>query len=331
LRYVLTKTIKGEKEDLVENAYINLNRISKVLYSKTFEYIVKKINLTVSNFESNDKFPLDQANRIGIIEFFGFEKKERNGFDQFVRNYANEVLNQFYINFNFKQQQDEIIKENIDWAKVNFTDNCDLLNLIDNTQDSVFSVIEKEGSKQEIKVQLDKVLNGKNSKIRFLNNFLYIKHYNGEVYYNVDDFLETNMDFLEGNISIVFEVANHSLLRSFFKKSQDLITKSLRNKMRKLYKLLYNNSYVLYVNCVNPYINQNEDINFNSICVNKQLKTIGLLEMLKIKKQSLPIKLSKENFVKDYLQLMTNSKQLNESTSNIEQTFKDVIFIVIIS
>jgi myosin heavy subunit len=286
--------------------------------------------LTVSHLESNDEFPLDQANRIGIIEFFGFEKKEKNGFEQFVRNYANEVLNEYYVNFNFKQQQDEIIKENIDWAKVNFTDNCDLLNLIDNNQDSVFSVIEKEGSKDEIKKQLEKALNGKNSKIRFLNNNLYIKHYNGEVYYDVEDFLETNKNDLDGNISIVFEVANHSLLRSFFKKSQNLITKSLRNKMRKLYKLLYNNSNVLYVNCVNPYINQSEDINFNSICVNKQLKTIGLMEMLKIKKQSLPIKLSKEKFVKDYLQLMTNSKQINDS-NNIEQTFKDVILIVIFS
>jgi len=286
--------------------------------------------LTVSHLESNDEFPLDQANRIGIIEFFGFEKKEKNGFEQFVRNYANEVLNEYYVNFNFKQQQDEIIKENIDWAKVNFTDNCDLLNLIDNNQDSVFSVIEKEGSKDEIKKQLEKALNGKNSKIRFLNNNLYIKHYNGEVYYDVEDFLETNKNDLDGNISIVFEVANHGLLRSFFKKSQNLITKSLRNKMRKLYKLLYNNSNVLYVNCVNPYINQSEDINFNSICVNKQLKTIGLMEMLKIKKQSLPIKLSKEKFVKDYLQLMTNSKQISDS-NNIEQTFKDVILIVIFS
>ena len=326
LRYVLTKTIKGDKENLIENAYINLNKIAKVLYSKTFEYIVKKINNILKHLESNNKISLDQAYRIGIIEFIGFEKKGKNEFEQFCCNYANEVFNQYYVNYNFKHQQEEFIKENIDWTKVNFIDNCDLLNLIDNTHDSLFAVIEKDVNKIEMKNQLENNLNGKNSKIRVDNNNLLIKHYNGDVNYNIEDFVENNKDSLDGDISIVFEVSNHFLLRSFFKKSPNYITKLLRKKMRKLYKLLYTNSNILYVNCINPYIVQNEDLNFNSIYLNRQLKTIGLSEMLKIKKQFLPIKLSKEKFTNEYLQLMTNSIKINESNYSTEQIFKDVIY-----
>ena len=325
LLYVLTKCVKGDKTLLLENAYNNLNKISKILYSKTFNFIIKKIN-TIITFLDN-KNSVDSELKIGILDFFGFEKKVNNGFEQFCRNYANEVLNQYYLNFNFKVQQEEYIKENIPWAKVGFNDNCDLLNLIDDVQDeSIFTIIEKnqnENDKLLIR-NIDKSVNGKNSKIIIKNNLLLIKHYNGDIEYNTNDFIENNCDFLDNDIKVVFEVANHTLLRSFFKKGPNYITKLLKKKMRKLYKLLYNSGNNIYLNCINPISNNDQENHFESIYVNKQLKSMSIIELLKIKKQSLPIRMNKEVFVSKYFQLMRNSAEIKDK-NNVEQIFKDVL------
>ena len=122
----------------------------------------------------------------------------------------------------------------------------------------------------------------------------------------------------------MFEVANHTLLRSFFKKGPNYITKLLKKKMRKLYKLLYNSGNNIYLNCINPISNNDQENHFESIYVNKQLKSMSIIELLKIKKQSLPIRMNKEVFVSKYFQLMRNSAEIKDK-NNVEQIFKDVL------
>ena len=101
--------------------------------------------------------------------------------------------------------------------------------------------------------------------------------------------------------------------------------------MRKLNKLLYNNSNLIYINCVNPILNLDQDCHFDSIYVNKQLKSMGIIELLKIKKQSLPIRMNKEVFVSKYLQLMTYSQDITVN-NNGEQIYKDVyIFLKLLA
>jgi myosin heavy subunit len=99
--------------------------------------------------------------------------------------------------------------------------------------------------------------------------------------------------------------------------------------MRKLYKLIFSNlsSNTIFLNCINPVRNSEEEVHFHSIHVNKQIQAINLVELLKIKKQSFAFKLSKESFVKKYLHLM-NNPQLTAS-KNTEQVFKDVILFLI--
>src|SRR4051812_11939065 len=60
---------------------------------------------------------------IGVLDIFGFEDLEENSLEQFFINYANEKLQQLFIQHLFKLEQNEYRKEGIDVEHVTFSDN----------------------------------------------------------------------------------------------------------------------------------------------------------------------------------------------------------------
>ena len=69
--------------------------------------MVKRINesLKVSN--------IDQRNVIGVLDIYGFEVLQNNGFEQMLINYCNEKLHQIFIELTLKSEQEEYLKEGI--------------------------------------------------------------------------------------------------------------------------------------------------------------------------------------------------------------------------
>lgn len=55
---------------------------------------------------------------------------EKNGFEQFIINFCNEKLHQLMTETTLKEEQEEYVRENIDWCPVEFFNNsavCDLI------------------------------------------------------------------------------------------------------------------------------------------------------------------------------------------------------------
>ena len=71
---------------------------AKGIYGRLFVYIVKKINTAIykPDARSGDKCA------IGVLDIFGFENFETNSFEQFCINFANENLQQFFVQHIFK-------------------------------------------------------------------------------------------------------------------------------------------------------------------------------------------------------------------------------------
>lgn len=74
---------------------------AKTIYGRIFNWIVSKINRTIFK---RDTSMTDNGNKvsIGVLDIFGFENFAVNNFEQLCINYANESLQQFFVQQIFK-------------------------------------------------------------------------------------------------------------------------------------------------------------------------------------------------------------------------------------
>ena len=63
------------------------------------------------------------ATRSGILDIYGFEIFDNNGFEQFCINFVNEKLQQIFIELTLKAEQEEYQAEGIMWTPIDFFNN----------------------------------------------------------------------------------------------------------------------------------------------------------------------------------------------------------------
>ena len=68
---------------------------------------------------------------LGVLDIFGFEIFEKNGFEQFCINYVNERLQQIFIELTLKSEQEEYLKEGIQWTSIDYFNNKVVVELIE--------------------------------------------------------------------------------------------------------------------------------------------------------------------------------------------------------
>jgi myosin-9 len=68
---------------------------------------------------------------IGILDIFGFEDvgAQWNSFEQLCINYANERLQAYFNQHIFQFEQEEYIKEDINWTPIAYTDNTECVQM----------------------------------------------------------------------------------------------------------------------------------------------------------------------------------------------------------
>lgn len=130
----LRKWLKTRKIDSVDDTVlIPLNKVmadaardalAKQIYAKLFAKIVEKINVSLRSCKTEHRF-------IGVLDIYGFETFEINSFEQFCINYANEKLQQQFNQHIFKLEQEQYLKEGIEWTMIDFYDNKPCIELIE--------------------------------------------------------------------------------------------------------------------------------------------------------------------------------------------------------
>merc|ERR1712001_313680 len=88
--------------------------IARAIYERTFRIVVEKCNETLIDPT------MKEVSYIGVLDIAGFEIFDYNGFEQICINYVNEKLQQFFNQHMFTLEQEEYVKEGLDWANVDF-------------------------------------------------------------------------------------------------------------------------------------------------------------------------------------------------------------------
>merc|ERR1712121_18992 len=88
--------------------------IGRKIYELVFRFIVDKCNETL--FDPTMK----KVQYIGCLDIAGFEIFDYNGFEQICINFCNEKLQQFFNQHMFVLEQEEYVREGIEWANVDF-------------------------------------------------------------------------------------------------------------------------------------------------------------------------------------------------------------------
>ena len=316
-KQVIKKYLKEEK------AYNCRDAISKALYARMFDYIVGKVNKAIANKDESVKYDKNKIRKIGLLDIFGFENFENNSFEQLCINYANERLQQYFNNHIFTLEQEEYKKEGIDWTQVDFVDNNDIIDLIDSNKISIFSLLDSEGitpnaNDISFKNNVYKHLAGREPLIESSDNSLVISHYAGVIEYNVNGFVEKNLDQLTNDINEALQQSKNKLIKKLFeakeqndskakgkkpsrtpnKLQSDTLSKQFKTQLDELLVML-NQSNPRYVKCIKPN-SKKEPLILDSISVTEQLLCAGVLEAIKIRKQGYSIRRTKEEFYKGY-------------------------------
>ena len=140
-----------------------------------------------------------------------------NGFEQLCINYANETLQFFFNKYVFKLEQEEYSREKISWKTIDYTDNKPCIDLIAKKPSGIIYILDDEShfpkSTDSSLVEKMHFLHNANSlygKPRMLSNEFSIRHYAGEVVYDVKNFLDKNRDLLRMDvIEMLVNSTNH--------------------------------------------------------------------------------------------------------------------------
>ncbi|XP_029385603.1 unconventional myosin-Ib isoform X1 [Echeneis naucrates] len=303
------RTVEAKMEKVsttlnVAQAYYARDALAKNLYSRLFSWLVTRIN------ESIKAQAKTRHKVMGVLDIYGFEIFEDNSFEQFIINYCNEKLQQIFIELTLHEEQEEYIREGIEWTNIEYFNNAIICDLIENNQNGILAMLDEECLRPGTVTDetfLDKLNTicaehqhfesrlSKNSK--FLNdhslphNCFRIQHYAGKVLYRVEGFVDKNNDLLYRDLSQAMYKANHSLIKQLFpegnpskvnlkrpptagfqfKASVGTLMKNLQTKNPN------------YIRCIKPNDKKASHI-FTESLVRHQVRYLGLMENVRVRR-----------------------------------------------
>ncbi|KAI1233069.1 Unconventional myosin-Ih, partial [Lamprotornis superbus] len=122
----------------VDLAFYARDAVAKAIYGRTFTWLVNKINGSLANKDSTQKTV------IGLLDIYGFEVLDTNSFEQFCINYCNEKLQQLLIEMTLKAEQEEYELEGIEWEPIPYFNNKIICDLVEQKHKGIISILDEE-------------------------------------------------------------------------------------------------------------------------------------------------------------------------------------------
>ncbi|XP_062908038.1 unconventional myosin-Ib isoform X1 [Mobula hypostoma] len=311
----------------VAQAYYARDALAKNLYNRLFTWLVNRIN---GSIKAQTKV---RKKVMGVLDIYGFEIFENNSFEQFIINYCNEKLQQIFIELTLKEEQEEYIKEGIEWTHIEYFNNAIICELIENNTNGILAMLDEECLRPGIVTDetfLEKLnqvcavherFESRMSKSsRFLNdtslphNCFRIQHYAGKVMYHVEGFVDKNNDLLYRDLSQAMWKTNHALVKSLFPEG-DPAKMSLKrpptagSQFRASVATLMKNLLTKnpnYIRCIKPN-DRKAPLIFTDALVCHQIRYLGLMENVHVRRAGYAFKQPYEHCLERYKMLCSQT------------------------
>ncbi|CAO3661347.1 unnamed protein product [Rhizopus stolonifer] len=332
-KWIVRKQIVTRSEKIVTNlnpaqSQVVKDSVAKYVYANLFEWLVSVTNESLSCSDSSKV-----ATFIGVLDIYGFEHFKKNSFEQFCINYANEKLQQQFNQHVFKLEQEEYVREKINWTFIEFSDNQKCIELIE-AKLGILSLLDEEsrlpsgsdqGFVQKLYTNFDNPGFKKYfKKPRFSNTAFTIAHYALDVQYEAENFIDKNKDTVPDEHLSLLQNAEFDFLKDVLDKaaanntvtqpeSKRLSMISRKPTLGSIFKSsLINlmetigNTNVHYIRCVKP--NEAKMAwEFDPNMVLSQLRACGVLETIRISCAGYPSRWTFEEFADRYYALVSSN------------------------
>ncbi|KAH9923989.1 P-loop containing nucleoside triphosphate hydrolase protein [Epithele typhae] len=224
-KWTIKKQITTRSEKIVTSlngaqATVVRDSVAKFVYACLFEWVVAVLNESLAG--ENGEAASRAEMFIGVLDIYGFEHFKKNSFEQFSINYANEKLQQEFNQHVFKLEQEEYVREKINWTFIDFSDNQPCIDVIEGKL-GVMALLDEESRLpagtdqsflQKLNSQLTKPEHAKVfKKPRFGNSAFTIAHYALDVTYEVEGFLEKNRDTVPDEHMALLQATKNTFLK----------------------------------------------------------------------------------------------------------------------
>ena len=348
-KWTVKKQLITRGEKIISNltqqqALVVRDSVAKFIYSSLFDWLVETINYGLAT----EQVLSQVSSFIGVLDIYGFEHFAKNSFEQFCINYANEKLQQEFNQHVFKLEQEEYVREQIDWTFINFSDNQPCIDLIEGKL-GVLSLLDEEsrlpmGSDEQFVTKLhhnfaaDKQKSYK--KPRFGKSAFTICHYATDVTYESDGFIEKNRDTVPDEHMEVLRLTTNLFLREVLEAAANVREKDLaaassaraatapgrrmgvaatrkptlggifKSSLVELMQTI-NSTEVHYIRCIKP--NESKAAwSFEGPMVLSQLRACGVLETVRISCAGYPTRWTYEDFAVKYYMLIPSQSWTSE-------------------
>uniref|UniRef100_A0A8C2AZZ6 Myosin IHb n=1 Tax=Cyprinus carpio TaxID=7962 RepID=A0A8C2AZZ6_CYPCA len=296
-----------------EHAKYARDALAKAIYGRTFTWLVNKINESLVNKDSTRKTV------IGLLDIYGFEVFDVNSFEQFCINFCNEKLQQLFIQLTLKSEQEEYEMEGIEWEPVPYFNNKIICDLVEEKHRGIISILDEEClrpgeatdftflEKLEEKMcghphfVTHKLADQKTRKTLERGDFRLL-HYAGEVTYSVVGKHKCK------NCLLLFKVmrqSKNSIIQHCFhtiepdgKKRPETVATQFKSSLAGLTEILMTKD-PWYVRCLKPNHCKQPD-RFDDVMVRHQVKYLGLMEHLRVRRAGFAYRRRYEIFLKSY-------------------------------
>ncbi|BAT98708.1 hypothetical protein VIGAN_10002800 [Vigna angularis var. angularis] len=318
-----TRKMKVGNDNIVQKLTLSQaidgrDALAKSIYACLFDWLVEQINKSLAVGKRRT------GRSISILDIYGFESFNRNSFEQFCINYANERLQQHFNRHLFKLEQEEYIQDGIDWAKVEFEDNQDCLNLFEKRPLGLLSLLDEEstfpnGTDLTFANKLKQHLNSNSCFKGERDQAFTVHHYAGQVTYDTTGFLEKNRDLLHLDSIQLLSSCTCPLPQIF---ASHMLTQSDKPVVGPLHKSGGADSQKLsvatkfkgqlfllmqrlesttphFIRCIKPNNLQSPE-SYEQGLVLQQLRCCGVLEVVRISRSGFPTRMSHQKFARRY-------------------------------